>query len=103
MVSAVVFFGLMNIILEMVLISMLPPRTRLRVLGNSAARNVLHVVFFVANLTIHWGTVIGTMSAVMAFIASVVTVRIAMLMFGYVTDGRYYHVGWVRYSAEELR
>jgi hypothetical protein len=103
MVSAVLLFGLMNVILEMVLIGMLPPRLRLRVLGNPHYRNLLHVLFLLANLMSHWGTVVGTMAAVMAFISSVATVRVAMLVFGYITDGRHYHVGWVKYSVEELR
>ena len=103
MVSAVLLFGLMNIIFEMVLISMIPPRMRLRVLGNPNYRNALHVGFLLLNLIIHWGTVVGTMSSIMAFVASIVTVRIAMWLFGYVVDSRYYHVGIIKYSLEELR
>lgn len=103
MVSAVLLFGLLNIIFEMVLISMMPPRMRLRVLGKPNYRNALHVGFLLLNLIIHWGTVVGTMSSIMAFVASIVTVRIAMWLFGYVVDGRYYHVGVIKYSLEELR
>ena len=103
MVSAVLLFGLMNIIFEMVLISMMPPRMRLKVLGNPNYRNALHIGFLLLNLIIHWGTVVGTMSSIMAFVASIVTVRIAMWLFGYVVDGRYYHVGVIKYSLEELR
>lgn len=103
MVEAVLLFGAMNVLFEFVLLSMLPPRMRLRVLGTPAWRNFLHVGFLSLNLTIHWGTVIGTMSAVMAFISSLVTVRVAQLLFGYVVDGRHYHVGWIKYGVEELR
>lgn len=103
MVTAVLFFGLINVVLEMILLSMLPPRLRLKILGNPNYRNLIHVFFLMINLIIHWGTVVGTMSAVMAFVASIVAVRIAMSIFGYVVDGRYYHVGFIKYSLEEIR
>ena len=103
MVSAVLIFGLLNIIFEMVLLSMVPPKWRLRILGKAGYRNAIHVLFLVANMVIHWGTVVGTMASVMAFVASIITVRIAMVMYGYVVDGRHYHVGFVKYSLEELR
>lgn len=102
MIDAVLLFGFMNIIFEFVLLTMLPPRTRLRVLGNSIARNSLHVIFLVLNLCIHWGTLIGTMSAVFAFISSLITVAIATWLYGTVTDGRYYKVGFIKYDIKEL-
>lgn len=102
MIEAVVVFGLMNIVFEFVLLSMLRPRTRLRVLGNDNSCNLLHVSFLLINLIIHWGTLIGTMSAIGAFICSIVTVRIARSLYGYVESTRY-HVGWIKYSIEELR
>ena len=102
MVDAVLLFGAMNVLFEFVLLCMLAPRTRLRVLGSVNKRNLLHVVFLLLNLIIHWGTVVGTMSAVMAFICSLATVHIAMKVFGYVAEDRYYHVGLVKYSLKEL-
>ena len=103
MIDAVLLFGALNVLFEFVLLSMLPPRLRLRLLGSEAASNALHVFFLAANLIIHWGTVIGTMSAVLAFVSSIVTVRIARAVFGSITDGRYYKVGVVKYSVEELK
>lgn len=103
MIEAVLLFGAMNIAFEFVLLGMLSPRVRLRVLGTPHYRNALHIGFLLLNLIIHWGTVIGTMSSVMAFISSLVTVRVAMLLFGYVESSRYYHVGWIKYSIEELQ
>lgn len=103
MIDAVLLFGFMNIAFEFVLLCMLKPRTRLRVLGNPNYRNALHIGFLLLNLMIHWGTLIGTMSAVMAFISSLVTVQIAMKLFGYVVDGRHYHVGLIKYSTKELQ
>lgn len=102
MIDAVLLFGLMNIVFEFVLLSMIAPRWRLRVLGSAVARNTLHVIFLVLNLIIHWGTLIGTMSAVLAFIASMITVQIARALYGHIEHGRYYTVGFIKYRAEEL-
>lgn len=103
MIEAVLLFGFMNVLFEFVLLSMLSPRTRLRVLGSAAWSNTLHVSFLAINLLIHWGTLIGTMSAVGAFISSMVTVRIARLLYGSIVDDRYYTVGVIKYSLEELK
>lgn len=101
MIDAVLLFGLMNVVFEFVLLSMLPPRYRLRVLGNPVLRNLLHVAFLSANLIIHWGTLIGTMSAVLAFITSMITVRIAQMLYGHIIEHEY-HVGYIKYGIEEL-
>ena len=103
MIDAVLLFGALNVLFEFVLLSMLPPRLRLRLLGSEAASNALHVFFLLANMAIHWGTLIGTMSAVLAFVSSIVTVRIARTVFGSITEGRYYKVGLMKYSIEELK
>lgn len=102
MIDAVLLFGAMNVLFEFVLLSMLAPRTRLRVLGSPNRRNLLHVGFLLINLIIHWGTVVGTMSAVGAFISSMVTVKLAMWLYGYVEQDRYYHVGLIKYGIKEL-
>lgn len=103
MIEAVFVFGFMNVLFEFVLLCMLGPRTRLRLLGSERARNVIHVSFLLLNITIHWGTLVGTMSGIGAFIASMLTVRVAMFVFGYIEHNRYYHVGWVKYSSKELK
>lgn len=103
MIDAVLMFGFMNIVFEFVLLSMLAPRWRLRVLGSASARNTLHVVFLLLNLVIHWGTLIGTMSAVLAFISSMLTVQLARKLYGFIEQGRYYHVGYIAYSRGELQ
>ena len=102
-IDAVLLFGAINIIFEMVLLSMIPPRRRLRMLGSEAASNALHAAFLMANLAIHWGTLVGTMSGVLAFVASVVTVRFARKLFGRIAEGRYYHVGWIKYPVELIK
>lgn len=101
MIDAVLLFGLMNIVFEFVLLSMMPPRYRLRVLGSAAMRNAMHVLFLLVNLIIHWGTLIGTMSAVLAFISSMLTVQLARLVYGSIT-AQQYTVGIKRYNVEQL-
>ena len=103
MIEAVFVFGFMNVLFEFVLLSMLPPRMRLRLLGSHGATSVLHFAFLLLNITIHWGTLVGTMSGVGAFISSIATVFIAKKLFGFIEADRYYHVGWVKYSAKELK
>lgn len=103
MIDAVLLFGAMNVLFEFVLLCMLAPRTRLRVLGSSHKKNLLHVGFLLLNLMIHWGTVTGTMSGIASFICSIVTVKAAEKVFGHIEDDRYYRAGLIKYSAEELR
>lgn len=101
MLEAVFVFGLMNCIFEFVLLAMIAPRTRLRLLGNDRACNAVHVLFLLGNLVIHWGTLIGTMSGIGAFICSLLTIRVARFMFGYVR-GTTYRAGVIKFSKEEL-
>lgn len=103
MIDAVLLFGLINIVFELVLLSMIPPKRRLRLLGSEGACNTVHTLFLLANLAIHWGTLVGTMSGVLAFVASVVTVRFARKLFGHISDGRYYYVGWIKYSVDAIK
>ena len=103
MIDAVLLFGVINTIFEIVLISMIPPKHRLRLLGSEAACNTMHAAFLLANLAIHWGTLVGTMSGVLAFVASVGTVRFARKLFGHISGGRYYHVGWIKYSVDTIK
>lgn len=103
MIDAVLLFGAINVVFEMVLLSMIPPKHRLRMLGSEGACNSMHALFLLANLAIHWGTLVGTMSGVLAFVASVVTVRFARKLFGHVAEGRYYHVGWIKYPVELIK
>lgn len=103
MISAVLMFGALNVLFEFVLLSMLAPRLRLRLLGSESAGNALHFSFLLMNLVIHWGTLVGTMSGVLAFVASMVTVRVARVVYGCVKEDRYYHVGWVKYSPDQVK
>ena len=102
MIDAVLLFGVMNVLFEFIVLSMVKPRVRLRLLGTYNACVGLHFACLAMNLVIHWGTVIGTMSGIFSFICSIGTVAIARFVFGYVEHGRYYKVGLVKYRHEEL-
>lgn len=102
MIDAVIFFGLINVVFEFVLLSMLPPRLRLRLLGHRGAQTTMHVVIMILVLTVHWGTLIGTMSGFFSFILSMVTVAVARLFYGYVQNG-VYHRRIVGYNVKELQ
>ncbi len=102
MISAVLIFGLMNVVFEFILLSMLRPRTRLRILGNEGHCVALHFVCLALNLLIHWGTLIGTMSGIFSFICSIFTVMVARAVFGVIKEDRYYTRGLVGYAREEL-
>lgn len=102
MIDAVLLFGLMNVVMEFVILGMLSPRFRLRILGRSTWGRAMHILMFMLNLSIHWGTLVGTMSAVMAFISSVITVQIARVLWGGVNERMQYSVGLIRYSRAEL-
>ena len=103
MVDAVLLFGALNVFFEFVLLCMVPPRIRLRLLGSAGATACVHVSFLLLNLVIHWGTIIGTMSSVLAFICSIATMAVAKKIFGSIAEGRFYKVGLVKYSPSELK
>ena len=103
MIDAVLLFGVMNVLFEFIVLGMVKPRARLRLLGNDSACVVLHFACLAMNLLIHWGTLVGTMSGIFAFICSIGTVAFARFVFGYIEQGRYYKVGWVKYTREELK
>ena len=102
MIDAVLLFGAMNVLFEFIVLSMVPPKQRLRLLGNRNSQVLLHVICLSLNLLIHWGTLIGTMSGIFSFICSIGTVAIARFVFGYIEHDRYYKVGLVKYRREEV-
>ena len=103
MVETVLAFGLIISLFEFVLISMIPPRTRLRVLGSRGARLGFHMGMLLINMAVHWGTAVGTMSATLAFVCSIGVTWLASKLFGSIKDDRYYTVGLVKYSVGELK
>jgi hypothetical protein len=102
MIEAVLVFGFLLALFEFVILSMVPPRYRLRLLGSSAGCNAVHVTIFALNLWVHWGTVTGTMSATLSFVTSIATVAVARLVYGTVVDDTRKRRGLVGYRNEEL-
>lgn len=102
MIDAVLLFGALNVLFEFIVLGMVPPRTRLRVLGSRNSQTLLHIGCLLLNLMIHWGTLIGTMSGIFSFICSIGTVQVARFVWGYIEEGRYYKVGLVKYSKAEI-
>ena len=102
MIDAVIFFGLINVVFEFVVLGMIPPRARLRLLGNRGAQTTVHIMVMCFVLWVHWGTVTGTMSAFFSFILSMVTVGVARLVFGFIEDG-VYHRRIIGYTVAELK
>jgi hypothetical protein len=102
MIEAVLIFGILLSVFEFVVLSMVPPRYRLRLLGSRAACVSTHVVMLCVNLWIHWGTVTGTMAATGAFVTSMITIEIAKIVYGTVVDNVRVRRGIVGYRTEEL-
>ena len=103
MINAVLLFGAMNVLFEFIVLSMVTPKWRLRLLGNRNSQILLHFGCLLINLMIHWGTLIGTMSGIFSFICSIGTVAIARFVFGCIEHDRYYKVGLMKYRVEELK
>ena len=103
MLETVIAFGLIISLFEFVIITMIPVRSRLRVLGNTSYKAMFHVGMLSLNLWVHWGTAVGTMSATLAFICSLGVIGGACKLFGFITEGRYYTIGLIRYSVAELK
>jgi hypothetical protein len=102
MIEAVLIFGILLSVFEFVILSMIPPRYRLRLLGSKTACVSTHVVMLCVNLWIHWGTVTGTMSATGAFVVSMVTVEVAKIVYGTVVNDIRTRRGIVGYTTSEL-
>lgn len=102
MIEAVLLFGLLLGMFEFVVISMIPPRYRLRMLGSKPLSHAMHWLMLIVNLYVHWGTVTGTMSATLAFVSSMVTVSVARIVYGTVVGDTRVRRGIVGYKNEEL-
>ncbi len=87
MFEGVLMFGALNIVCELILLALIPPKIKLRLLGNYRAMVAFHIVVGGFTLYVHWGTVTGTGSAMVAFIASWPALWVAkQMIFGYVTN-----------------
>lgn len=102
MIEAVLVFGALLAVFEFVVLSMIPPKYRLRLLGSKSACRVTHVLMLALNLWVHWGTVTGTMSATGAFVVSIITVEVAKLCYGTIVDDTRVRRGLIGFRNEEL-
>jgi hypothetical protein len=102
MLQAVFVFGILLAVFEFVVLSMVPPRYRLRLLGSKVGCVVTHFIMLGLNLWVHWGTVTGTMAATGAFVTSMITVAIARIVYGSITDDVRTRRGLVNYDNAEL-
>jgi hypothetical protein len=102
MIEAVLVFGFLLALFEFVVLSMVPPRYRLRLLGSKSGCQTVHISMLCLNLWIHWGTLTGTMAATGAFVTSIVTIEIAKLAYGTIVNDRRVRRGIVGFKNEEL-
>lgn len=68
MLEAVIWFGIITAVGEYILLSYLSPKLAAFLTG--PAQLFTHVSFAALNLWIHWGTITGSMTAVVAFCVS---------------------------------
>lgn len=101
MIEAVLLFALITSIFELVILLKLKPRTRLRLLGSPYAVSLVHAIVFAINIAVHYGTLVGSMTAITAALTSFVTVPFARFLSGYIRDGAYYP-GIFKYQATQL-
>ena len=101
MIEAVFVFGILIAAFEFVVLSMVAPRYRLRLLGSRPLRTTMHFTMLIVNLYVHWGTVTGTMAATAAFVVSIFTLGLARLVFGAIAQDTYKR-GLVKYQTQEL-
>lgn len=102
MIEAVLVFGALLAVFEFVVLSMIPPKYRLRLLGSRAGCRAMHVSMLALNLWVHWGTVTGTMSATGAFVVSIITVEVAKVCYGTIVNDTRARRGIIGFRNEEL-
>lgn|SRR5574343_1638395 len=98
MIEAVLLFAALTALFEWLLLNKLQPRTRLRLLGRPG---FLTCAAFFINLAIHYGTITGSMTAVVAALASMLVTSLLRRVDGYILRGVYVP-GWRKYPLEEL-
>lgn len=80
MLQTVLIFAAVTAVFEFVALARFTPRLRQWLLSHDG---VLHAFVIAANLMIHWGTITGSMTAVVAGLASYITVPIAQQLWGH--------------------
>lgn len=85
MLETVLVFALITAIFELVILMKFASLNTLR---KPWMQWACHVLAFIANLTIHWGTIVGTMTAVTAGLVSFITVPLAIMLMTYMMHYR---------------
>lgn len=104
-IQAVLLFAFLSSLFELVILMKIKPRTRLRVLGSKRWPIFIHVITFSVNIFVHYGTVTGTMTAIVASLASFVTVPIARKISGSITklnNKEEYNQGLITYTYQQI-
>ena len=78
MLSMVITFALITAIFEAALLLKL---SSLRMLEKKWFVNTVHVLAIMFNLAVHWGTIVGTMTAITAGLVSFATVPVVKYIF----------------------
>ena len=102
MIEVVLCFAVLLMLFEFVMLSMIAPKYRLRLLGSKAGCQAIHMGMLLINMWVHWGTVSGTMAATGAFVTSIVTIEIAKLAYGTIVDDRRVRRGIIGFRNAEL-
>lgn len=110
LIEAVILFGLLSALFEALILMKVSPRIRLRLLGSPLLVTITHFVVIIFNLIVHFGTITGTMSAIVAGLASFAVIPLTRAYSGYIRtleiNGRReprYFAGTKRYPLEIIR
>lgn len=82
--GAVAWFAIIKMAAEMVVLGMIPPRYRLRILGSRTQCTVVHSIFGGTLFLMQAHSITGTMSGLMALVCSTVTILIARCVFSFI-------------------
>lgn len=85
MVTAVIIFALLSALLEFIIVMKFMP---LKVMNKPYAVGLVHLFVFAMNLSVHWGTLVGTMTAITAVLVSFGTMPTARMIKTYYTHWR---------------
>lgn len=102
LIEAVLVFAAITAAFELVILMKLAPRTRCRVLGSTRWVLFIHTAVFAINLAVHYGSLVGSMTAITAALTSFITVPFARWLSGHIANG-IYHPGVLKYTIDELK
>lgn len=83
MLATVLVFALITAIFELVILLKFVSKSSLE---KTWVQWLCHVVAFAANLTVHWGTIVGTMTAITAGLVSFATIPVALFALTFMAN-----------------